>query len=221
MAKITEKTHGDWLPGSHEKVLEMADSWVSYITAERAAAWGIPAADLTAFTAKRDLARTKLAATTGENRGPKATEACNEAFDGLAADMRRLKKRHFFLNPLSGDDFIALNLQVPDGERTTIPVPTEDAPFSMKHGVFMQIVLRHGARPYGCNGALFRYVVLPPGSPEPSYEQLTLSRLLTRPVEYLEFDVSLKGHTLYGSLQWQQNKAAKGPPTDIQSIVLA
>jgi len=215
-----EKKAGDWLPSNKEKVLEMANDWIAYITTARATAWGIPADDMTALAAKRDTAQTRLAAATGENRGPKATEACDEAFADLKAHMRKIKERHFFLDPLTGDDFVALGLRVPDQENTETPTPDEAPAFTMSHGDFMVVVVRHDAKGKGIGGAVLNYAVLPLGAPAPTHDQLTQSQLLTKPIERLTFPDTMKGMELHASLSWQTSSAKKGPPSDIQTIVL-
>jgi len=215
-----EKTARDWLPHRHDLIIELADRWLAYVTPERAAAWGVPAAELTELTAKRNTAQAKLTASTGPDGSPRLRAECNTAFAELKSLMRHIKNHRFHRPELADGDFTGLGLAIPDGTRTPIPKPEEEAPFSMKRDGYMVVLIHHGKKPYGCNGALLRYVVLPPGAPAPVFEQLSESMLLTRINEYLDFPDTLKGHTLYGALQWQNNKGDKGPPGPIQSIVL-
>jgi hypothetical protein len=215
-----EKEHRDWMPYRREGIIEMADAWLAYITTERATAWGIPAAELTELTAKRGAAQTKLTASTGPDGSPRLRVECNTAFAELKSLMRHIKNHHFHKPELSDGDFTALGLAIPDTTRTPVPTPVEEAPFSMKREGYMQALVHHGKRPYGVNGALLRYVVLAPGSNPPTFEQLSESMLLTRINEYLDFPDTLEGHTLYASLQWQNDKGDKGPPAPIQHLVL-
>jgi hypothetical protein len=220
MGLMKDSSRSDWLPGRRDLVIEMADVWLAYITPERAAAWGVPAAELAELSAKRNTAQTKLTVSTGPEGSQRLRTECNTAFAELKSLMRHIKNHRFQKPELSDGDFTALGLAVPDGSRTPIPPPVEDAPFSMRPKAYMQVLLHHGKKPYGANGAIFRYAVLPPGSPAPTYEQLTESMLLTRINEYLDFPDTQEGHTLYGSLQWQSEKGDKGPPTPVQSLVL-
>jgi len=210
----------DWLPVRREAIIEMADDWLAYITTERATAWGIPAAELTELTAKRGTAQTKLTASTGPDGSPRVKAECNTAFAELKSLMRHMKNHHFQKPELSDGDFTALGLAIPDNTRTPVPKPEAEAPFTLKREGYMQALVHHGKRPYGVNGALLRYVVLAPGAPAPGFEQLSESMLLTRINEYLDFPDTLEGHTLYASLQWQNDKGEKGPPAPIQHLVL-
>ncbi|GAB6391132.1 MAG: hypothetical protein MdMp014T_0505 [Treponematales bacterium] len=216
-----EKKNPGWLPRRRADVLGMAKAWGEYITPERAGAWGVPSADLSALSVQAAAAETKLEATQGANRGPGATEACDAAFDALEETMKKIKNRHFFLDPLSGDDFVRLGLAVPDREKTETPIPDEAPVFTMRHGDFMVVEVRHEARGRGIGGAVMNYEAVPLGSPAPVHEQLTKSRLLTKPIERVTFPDTMKGMELYASLSWQTSGAKKGPPSDIQSIVLA
>jgi hypothetical protein len=217
---IEGKSRRDWLPGRRDLIIEMADAWLAYITPARAAAWGVPAAELEELQTERDTAQTKLTVSTGPDGSPRDKTACNTAFAELKSLMRHIKNRRFQKPELADEDFTALGLAVPDGTRTPVPTPVEEAPFSLKREAYMQVTIHHGKRPYGANGALLRYAVLPPGAAAPTYEQLTESMLLTRINEYLDFPDTQEGHTLYASLTWQNEKGKKGPPVPIQHMVL-
>jgi hypothetical protein len=92
-------------------------------------------------------------------------------------------------------------------------------PFTLEGGGYLQIIVRHPARPPRCAGASARYKV---GGPPPSaHNELTESRLLTRPREILTFGDADLGETLYIALSWQTGKGRLGPPSPIQSRVIA
>jgi len=220
MGVMKDGLRNDWLPGRREAVLEMADGWLAYLTPARAAAWGVPAAETGELAAKRAAAGSALSAAVGPDGSPRMRTACRAAFADLKRLMRRVKNHHFHKPELEDGDFTALGLSVPGSPRAPVPPPEREAPFSMRPHAYMQVAIRHGRKLYGCTGALFRYAVLPPGAPEPLHEQLAESALLTRIVEYMEFPDTQEGYTLYGSLQWQNGKGDKGPPTPVQSLVL-
>jgi hypothetical protein len=59
------------------------------------------------------------------------------------------------------------------------------------------------------------------GSAPASHKELTNSILLTRPREILTFEDTQLGQTLYIALYWQNEKGRMGPPSPIQSRVIA
>jgi hypothetical protein len=79
--------------------------------------------------------------------------------------------------------------------------------------------VKHPARPPRYNGAVARYKV---GGPAPeTHDELTGSKLLTRPREVLAFEDTQLGQTLYIARYWQNEKGRLGPPPPIQSHVIA
>jgi hypothetical protein len=93
----------------------MAKNW-GLILPVKAAAWGIPDRALTELA---DAAEAALTTAKNETtRTPVATAACKTAFKALKEAMRDLKKRYFFVPPLTEADLIGLGLKLPDPVHT-------------------------------------------------------------------------------------------------------
>ncbi|MDR2177201.1 MAG: hypothetical protein LBP20_04060, partial [Treponema sp.] len=92
-------------------------------------------------------------------------------------------------------------------------------PFTLENGEYLQVIVKHPPRPPRYNGAVARYKV--GGPPPATHKELTSSRLLTRPREILTFEDTDLGRTLYIALYWQNEKGRLGPPSPIQSHVIA
>ncbi|MDR2150418.1 MAG: hypothetical protein LBO67_06315, partial [Spirochaetaceae bacterium] len=106
-----------------------------------------------------------------------------------------------------------------DPTRTDVPDPTEIVAFTLENAGYLQIMVKHPPRPPRYNGAVARYKV--GGSPPANHKELTESKLLTRPHEIITFDDEALGQTLYIALYWQNEKGRLGPPSPIQSHVIA
>jgi hypothetical protein len=123
---MAERT--DWVPGSRKGVLAMAKDQISYTTAERRSAWGIPADRFTEYGTAYSSAQTALAAVENTaERNHVDTVACNEAFDGLTGIMRFFKGHYYLIPPLTKIDWAALGFREKDDHPSVVPAPT-DAP---------------------------------------------------------------------------------------------
>jgi hypothetical protein len=121
----------DWLPGSRTEQLTMARNWLTVITAEKAAAWGIPAAKMTELAALTgDAAAVLDKAQSGSERTPVVTSQCGAAFKTLEAKLRFFKKHYLLLPPLTTADLVSLGLK-PDTVQTPIPAPDAQATASI------------------------------------------------------------------------------------------
>ncbi|MDR0721903.1 MAG: hypothetical protein LBF75_03775 [Treponema sp.] len=83
----------DWLPASRDEQLAQVKNWGPILSA-KGTEWSIPAAVITEPAA---LATAKHEAT----RTPVATAQCKTAFEALTAKMRGIKKRYFYVPPLT------------------------------------------------------------------------------------------------------------------------
>jgi len=113
----------DWLPSKRTERLAMAKTWSAVLTAS-GSGWEIPTAEVTILNTKIAKAQELLDAALSTNRTKVITAKCNMVFDSLADYMRLLKKRRFFMPPLTQADLIALDLTPPDTTPTPISVPT-------------------------------------------------------------------------------------------------
>jgi hypothetical protein len=92
------------------------------------ASWNVPASLITAFGALVNAADTAL--TKVQNTASRThldSVACHDAFEALTDAMRSMKRRYFFMPPLTREDWAALLLPFPDEHPTLVPVPEAQA----------------------------------------------------------------------------------------------
>jgi hypothetical protein len=213
----------DWLPGAKAARLEMARNWGAILT-ERATGWGIPGAEVTALGGLTDAAGAALVATKGPGRGPVATEVCKDAFIALAAKMRFIKGRFFFVPPLTNEDLVALGLRPKDTKPSRIG-PAEGSPgVQMTARGDFQVVVRvwdertgERRRPYGMVGAAARYVVA--DAPVTDMALFTRSDLITRSPWTFVGAGAERGKWISMAMCWQSESGVKGPWSAPKSTV--
>jgi hypothetical protein len=140
----------------------------------------------------------------------------------LTETMHKIKNAYLDANPLDAvtpEILRDFGLHPKDDIRTNVPDPTEVVPFTLESGEYLQVIVKHPACPPRYTGAVAFYKV---GGPVPaSHKELTSSKLLTRPKETLFFENAQLGQTLYIALCWENEKGHLGPPSPIQSHVIA
>jgi hypothetical protein len=100
----------DWLPGPRAEILAMCHNWISYMTAERRTAWGIPQDQFTELQGLCDAADALLQKAQDEaERTHVITVECQAAFAALSAKMRYFRDRFFKVPPLTEGDWAALS----------------------------------------------------------------------------------------------------------------
>jgi hypothetical protein len=183
---------------------------------------GIPDALVTANTAKLTAYTTAYHAAEAPNAGKIDREYRKERREALTQNIRKIKNAYLDADPLdkvTPEILMDFGLPSKDTTRTDVPDPTEVVPFTLEGGEYLQVVVKHPARPPRYNGAVAFYKV---GGPAPeTHKELTQSKLLTRPREILTFEDTQLGQTLYIALSWENEKGRLGPPSPIQSHVIA
>jgi hypothetical protein len=190
---------------------------------------GAHAMELGIPTALENENKTKLAAYTAAHHAAEAPNAGrmdrenrNEKRKDLTQTMRRIKRAYIDADPMgvvTPEILLDFGLEPKDTIRTDVPDPTDIVPFTMENGGYLQVVVKHPARPTGYGGAVAFYKV---GGPPPvSHKDLTESRLLTRPREIFQFEDIQIGEPLYMALYWQTDTGHRGPPSPIQTHVIA
>jgi hypothetical protein len=183
---------------------------------------GIPAALVTANAAKLSAYVIAYHAAEAPNAGKIDREDRKEKREALTQNMRKIKKACLDADPLgvvTPEILMDFGLQPKDRIRTDVPDPTEIVPFTLESGEYLQVVVKHPACPPRYNGAVAFYKV---GGPAPeTRKELASSKLLTRPNETLFFEDTQLGQTLYIALCWENEKGRLGPPSPIQSHVIA
>ena len=114
----------DWKPGTRDGLLVMAKNWGVILTAQ-GSAWNVPAPETQELSTRTDTADAALTVAKNETtRTPVATARCREAFDSLTEKMRDIKKRYFYVPPLTDADLVALGLTPANSTHTASGVPT-------------------------------------------------------------------------------------------------
>jgi hypothetical protein len=183
---------------------------------------GIPAALVSANTAKLAAYTAAYHTAEGPNAGRLDREDRKEKREDLMKNMRKIKNAYLDADPLdavSPEILMDFGLEKRDAIRTDVPDPTEVVHFTLEGGDYLQVVVKHPARPPRYNGAVAFYRV--GGSAPETHKELTSSKLLTRPREVLSFEDTQLGQTLYIALCWENEKGRLGPPSPIQSRVIA
>jgi hypothetical protein len=114
--------NNDWLPTSRENKLTMARSWVAAIKGVTGRRWGMPEElvmdfEKTVSHADDEFFRPKKERTVGTNA------LLKDAFVKLTAKMRNMKKRYFFVPPLTEADLAVLGLHPHDNTPTPVGKP--------------------------------------------------------------------------------------------------
>ena len=170
---------------------------------------GIPAALAADNTAKLTAYTAAYHAAEALNAGKIDREDRKEKREALTGNMRKIKKTYIDADPLDKvTPEIIMDFGLPpkdttpkDITRTDVAGPAEIVPFTLESGEYLQVVVKHPARPKGYkgyNGAVARYKA--GGSAPAGHKELTESKLLTRPREILTFEDADLGQTLYIAL---------------------
>jgi hypothetical protein len=193
----------------------MAKDWISVAT-PKADPWDIPPAVLQDLGSLTQAADTALSTAKNETtRTPVATAKCREAFDGLTAKMRDMKKRYFLSPPLTEADFISLGLKPPDPAHTPSAAPTAQVrveTFLMgRHELGLKIVYVTGSPSDPANkGFRIYYAVAGSGETPPARpEDLHESFFTKRKKDLIQFDFGDSGKTAYFAVQIE-NDGKKG-----------
>jgi hypothetical protein len=211
----------DFIPASEAEFLTFATTFNAGVSTH-GTLLGIPPALATDNTAKLTAYTAAYHAATAPNAGKLDREDRREKREDLTKNIRKIKNAYIDADPLdvvTPEILLDFGLPAKDTTRTDVPDPTEVVPFTLEGGEYLQVIVNHPARPPRYNGAVARYKV---GGPAPAtHKELTNSKLLTRPREILTFEDTELGQTLYIALYWQNEKGRLGPPSPIQSRVIA
>ncbi|MDR1177093.1 MAG: hypothetical protein LBK83_16660 [Treponema sp.] len=183
---------------------------------------GIPPALVTENTTRLAAFTAACKAADSPNAGRLDQEDHKEKREALTQNMRKIKKAYLDADPLgvvTPEILLDFGLPLKDATRSDIPDPADTVLFTLGSGGYLQIIVRHPARPAGYNGAV-AFIKVGGAAPK-SHKEMTSTKLLTRPVETLFFEETQLGETVYITLCWQNEKGRLGPPAPIQSHVIA
>ena len=182
---------------------------------------GIPADVATKQKGQFTAYKAAFTACESPNAGAVDREDRKEKRDALSQTIRKVKNAYIDGDPKGVvTNEIRLRFGLPPRDTTHTPVepPREIPAFTLESGGYLQVAVRHPARPPRYSGAVLFYKV----SEEPitNHKELTGSKLLTRPKETLAFEDADRLKVLYGALCWQNEKRELGPSSPIQSMTI-
>jgi hypothetical protein len=187
-----------------------------------AALLGIPAALVTGNTAKLAAYTAAYHAARAPNAGRIDRDERKEKRADLSKNIRKIKNACLDSDPLdvvTHEIIRDFGLVPKDRTRTEVPDPTEVVPFTLERGAYLQVIVKHPARPPRYTGAVAFFKV---GGPVPKdHTEMKDIRLLTRSKELFMFAEAQLGETLYIALCWENEKGRLGPPSPIQSRVIS
>ena len=221
----------DWLPRPRTEQLAMAKNWNDTLTV-KAAAWGIPTATVDNLESLTAAAIGALDLAMSSARNAVINQQVRTAFGALTDCMRYIKRRHFFMPPLSEADWVSLGLRLPDTTPTTIGPPTTvvTAEISYPHknalALFIAPVSGHSYDDRADWGFRVYYGVLPHAGDvteemiiERQYlrrqpqnpEELTQSHFTHRKHDTIEFPYDNSGKQCFICIRYENGKGDAGP----------
>jgi len=196
----------DWMPARRSDQLAMAKRWMDVLP-RKAQAWRIP----------MDMVQ-RLEFLTGEamvllDRAD--SPEGRTAFAEMVAHMRDIRRRTFFMPPLTDGDFADLGLQPPDNIRTPHIDVSEMVDFVIHLSNIRELVVdfwiqgeAHKAKPHGYDGAVIIWDIrdTPPADPK----ELANHTMASRTPHTLTFDEAQRGKTVQIALAWQNERGIIG-----------
>jgi len=113
----------DWLPWGRTEQLAMAKNWLN-ILETKAPAWGIPPATVENLDNLTAAAAAALGLAVTAARNAVINQQVRTAFGALTDCMRDIKRRCFFIPPLTEADWVSLGLRLHDTAPTHTGLPT-------------------------------------------------------------------------------------------------
>ncbi|MDR0502789.1 MAG: hypothetical protein LBH16_05645 [Treponema sp.] len=222
----------DWLPSSRTGQLTMAHIWVNALRGS-ATAWNVPADMSTKLTQLFNKASEALELAQTAERNMVANQMVRTAFGDLTDHMRDLRRRHFFMPPLTEADWVSLGMRLPDTIPTNIGPPTSvvAAEITYPHknalSLFITPIDGHRYDERADWGFRIYFGVLPPNPDgvteemmiERQYlrrvpqnpEELTASHFTRRKRDLIEFPYDNSGKQCFICVRYENSKGDKGP----------
>jgi len=214
----------DWMPARRADQMSMARRW-NDVFVEKGAEWGIPIAmtnRLRLLTADAGDAQVQAESAEG-TKGD--IVRMRTAFQELVAQMRDIRRRFFFIPPLTEANFVDLGLQPPDTIRTPhIDVP-EMVDFVIHLSNIRELVVdfwvqgeAHKAKPHGYDGAVVIWGLrdFPPERPD----DLPHHTMASRTPHTLTFEETQRGAMVQIALAWQNERGHLGQWSEYKSAII-
>jgi len=214
----------DWMPHTKPEQLVMAKRWIDVLL-DRKDDWDIPESllrPLVELTGKANYLLDKSNSLMGTRIDAASARA---AFQELVAHMRYIRRRTFFMPPLTESNFVELGLRPPDTIRTSHMVVSEKVDFVIHLSNIRQLVVdfwvqgeTRKAKPRGYDGAVIIWDIrdTPPEQPTDLANHTMASR---RPYT-LTFDETQRGKTVQIALAWQNERGILGQWSEYKSAII-
>ncbi|MFP3041669.1 hypothetical protein LQZ19_07575 [Treponema primitia] len=209
-------TNKDWFPKTRDEQLSMGFIWNTALV-NQSTTWNIPTNVQAAFSPLVSAAESTLSIAKDESsRTPVATAQCREAFKALEEKMRDIKKRYFYVPPLTEADLISLGLKPHDNIPTPSGTPTAQVTvetfLSGRHELGIKIIYVTGTvtDPANKGYRIWYTVVAPSVTPPTNPKELHESFYTKRKKDVIEFDFDDSGKTAWFAVQIE-NEGKKGP----------
>jgi hypothetical protein len=219
----------------------MAMKWNNQLVI-KGTAWNVPTATATELNTLTLSAQAAYNEANTKDRTKVLTAKMNAAFNALAAAMRDLKKRYFYIPPLTQVDMAALDLTPPDTVPTPIGPPTNQVaadisyPGKSQHLLNIKPVAGHVYDTRADYGFKIHWGVMPPGGatteqatsdshyltapPQTPDSLATGDQFTKRKKELINHAYNQSGMTAYYCIRYENNKGDKGPWGPIFSAVI-
>jgi hypothetical protein len=216
----------DWLPHGEQSFFELCQVWSNCLTDEQwYAGFGWDEAEVQEVTDA--IAEFILAYRNYQNDNSTANRVIKDtAMKKAMGKIRVFARTSVRNNPkISVKKKLDLIGTVPDDEPSPVGEPTEMVEFFFKFKNFRELQVHfriegatNRAKPYGCNGAVICWVI--GDAPATTVKELVEDALATRTPRLFKFTDEMRGRTLSVAMCWQNETGARGPWSEIQSIVI-
>ena len=215
----------DWWPSSHEGQLSMAQKWTQTL-ANNGELWGIKAENVNEFAScTKNAADTKKMLDDKHIRTPVIEERFREFIEKVEEKARYIKRRYFHIPPLTREDYIGLDLKIPDRDPTPTGTPTAQAAVKtflsgrQELGIELFYVNGNPDDPANKNFRVYYKVIdageIPPAEPE----ELTKSFSMRHKKKVIPFSYLDSGKTCCIAVQIE-NGDKKGPWGPMVSAII-
>jgi hypothetical protein len=215
---------GDWLPRKREEQLAMGKKWAEVLN-EKGSAFDVPEAEVITLAHIVEKADEQFQKYQVSDKSSVITAETDAIIKQMTDYMRHLKRRKFYIPPLSRADFLSLDLKPPDTTRTDHYDVSELVEFELTLRAIRETVVNfwvkgaaNRAKPEGYEGAVIIWGVL--DKPPTDLAELTSHTMASRTPHILEFKEEERGKRVYVALCWQNERGLTGAWSEIQSAII-
>jgi hypothetical protein len=215
----------DWLPRARGEQLAMCRNWLTVMTEEARAAWGIPQAQYTELEDLCAAAAVLLEKAQSSDRTESVTWQCRGSFNALGKKQRFFKNHYLLSPPLDNAALVRLGLSPRPAHYARTGKPAAMAAVETflagRHELGIRLVYVSGNPEDRANkGFRVWYKAVPPGgAPVTHPRELSESFFTRRKKDLIVFDYEDSGKTAFIAVQ-VENGSKKGPWGPIVSSII-